>query len=70
MNYSEARGTLIHEKNLKSKISCQTPFDLVAKETLKVVFNVFSRLCDAVDTGTERKTERRLVRVSEKLYTF
>jgi hypothetical protein len=24
--YSEARGTLIYEKNLKSKISCQTPF--------------------------------------------
>ncbi len=26
MRYSEARGTLIYEKNLKSKISCQTPF--------------------------------------------
>ncbi len=25
--YSEARGTLIYEKNLKSKISCQTPFN-------------------------------------------
>jgi hypothetical protein len=24
MAYSEARGTLIYEKNLKSKISCQT----------------------------------------------
>jgi hypothetical protein len=24
--YSGARGTLIHEKKLKSKISCQTPF--------------------------------------------
>ncbi len=24
-----ARGTLIHEKNLKSKISCQTPFNPV-----------------------------------------
>ena len=24
--YLEAWGTLIHEKNLKSKISCQTPF--------------------------------------------
>jgi hypothetical protein len=23
--YSWAQGTLIHEKNLKSKISCQTP---------------------------------------------
>ncbi len=26
MEYLEALGTLIHEKNLKSKISCQTPF--------------------------------------------
>jgi hypothetical protein len=26
MGYSEARGTLIYEKNLMSKISCQTPF--------------------------------------------
>ncbi len=26
MEYSEAQGTLIHEKKLKSKISCQTPF--------------------------------------------
>jgi hypothetical protein len=29
MAYSGARGTLIYEKNLKSKISCQTPFNLV-----------------------------------------
>jgi hypothetical protein len=27
MAYSGARGTLIYEKNLKSKISCQTPFN-------------------------------------------
>jgi hypothetical protein len=26
MGFSGARGTLIYEKNLKSKISCQTPF--------------------------------------------
>jgi hypothetical protein len=26
MGYSRARGTLIYEKNLKSKILCQTPF--------------------------------------------
>jgi len=26
MEYSGARGTPIHEKKLKSKISCQTPF--------------------------------------------
>ncbi len=28
IRYSEARGTLIYEKNLKSKISCQTPFNV------------------------------------------
>ncbi len=26
MGYSGARGTLIYEKNLKAKISCQIPF--------------------------------------------
>ncbi len=26
MGYSEAQGTLIYDKNLKIKISCQTPF--------------------------------------------
>ncbi len=26
MGYSGARGTLIYEKNLKAKISCQAPF--------------------------------------------
>jgi hypothetical protein len=29
MRYSEAQGTLIYEKNLKSKISCQTPFNIL-----------------------------------------
>ncbi len=28
MVYSGARGTLIYEKNLKSKFSCQTPFNI------------------------------------------
>jgi hypothetical protein len=28
MGYSGARGTLIYEKNLMSKISCQTPFNV------------------------------------------
>ncbi len=27
LGYSGARGTLIYEKNLKPKISCQTPFN-------------------------------------------
>ncbi len=29
MEYLGAWGTLIHEKNLKSKISCQTPFKVL-----------------------------------------
>ncbi len=35
MGYSGARGTLIYEKNLKAKISCQTPF----KSVYLVLFN-------------------------------
>jgi hypothetical protein len=31
MEYLGAWGTLIHEKNLKSKTSCQTPFKLIVK---------------------------------------
>jgi hypothetical protein len=27
MDYSGAQGTLIHEKKLRPKISCQTPFN-------------------------------------------
>ncbi len=30
MGYSGARGTLIYEKNLMSKISCQTPFNPIS----------------------------------------
>jgi hypothetical protein len=29
MDYSGVRGTLIHEKKLRSKISCQTPFNKI-----------------------------------------
>jgi hypothetical protein len=32
MEYLGAWGTLIHEKNLKSKISCQTPFKVCGKD--------------------------------------
>ncbi len=45
MGYSGARGTLIYEKNLKSKISCQTPFkctDVLLKTSFgmyKIVHN-------------------------------
>ncbi len=34
MGYSGARGTLIYEKNLISKISCQTPFNRVPRPLL------------------------------------
>jgi hypothetical protein len=34
MDYSGARGTLIHEKKLRSKISCQTPFNKLHRTKL------------------------------------
>ncbi len=37
MEYLGAWGTLIHEKNLKSKISCQTPFKVDSGVGLKLV---------------------------------
>ncbi len=40
MEYSGARGTLIYEKNLKAKISCQTPFkgvETIDKELVKQI---------------------------------
>jgi hypothetical protein len=40
IEYLGAWGTLIHEKKLKSKISCQTPFKL------KVPYNIYLRLRD------------------------
>jgi hypothetical protein len=36
MEYLGAWGTLIHEKNLKSKTSCQTPFK--TPDDLKVLY--------------------------------
>jgi hypothetical protein len=40
MRYSEARGTLIYEKKLKSKISCQTPFKIVPKTASEFLFRL------------------------------
>jgi hypothetical protein len=39
MGYSGARGKLIHEKNLESKNSCQTPFDyyVTAQRNLRTI---------------------------------
>ncbi len=33
MEYLGAWGTLIHEKNQESKISCQTPFNITQKKS-------------------------------------
>jgi hypothetical protein len=43
MGYSGAPGTLIHEKNLKLKISCQTPFKW--RQIYLVVETLTYRLC-------------------------
>ncbi len=37
MEYLGAWGTLIHEKTLKSKISCQTPFNQCKKREIKIL---------------------------------
>ncbi len=47
MGYSGARGTLIYEKNLKSEISCQTPFKVMTVSSdneLQIVDNIFYEL--------------------------
>ncbi len=36
MGDSEAQGTLTYEKNLKSKISCQTPFKAVLRIRIRI----------------------------------
>ncbi len=38
IEYFWAWGTLIHEKNLSSKISCQTPFKLIFSIVFKTLF--------------------------------
>ncbi len=42
MEYLWAWGTLIHEKNLKSKISCQTPFKICMST---IFFGLFKEIC-------------------------
>ncbi len=44
MEYLGAWGTLIYEKNLKSKISCQTPFKAMAPAENYTVYNTPSPL--------------------------
>ncbi len=46
MEYLGAWGTLIHEKNLKSKISCQTPFKgTVSWDGFQKFWQKFFELC-------------------------
>jgi hypothetical protein len=49
IGYSEARGTLIYEKKLKSKISCQTPFKGMFWE--KIPYVLWDTTADAVVFG-------------------
>jgi hypothetical protein len=49
MAYSGARGTLIYEKNLKSKISCQTPFNTLKIPSLSK--HEFCSNCISVERG-------------------
>ncbi len=70
MVYSGARGTLIYEKNLKSKFSCQTPFkQLGAHKTLAAMLQPAARPLEAAarrQTGTypELSARGRLARQS------
>jgi hypothetical protein len=40
LGYSGARGTLIYEKKLKPKISCQTPFNIRLAIHLSVTVSI------------------------------
>jgi hypothetical protein len=43
MGYSGARGTLIYEKNLMSKILCQTPFKGTGRNIFYFKFSAVAR---------------------------
>ncbi len=49
MEYSGARGTLINEKKPKSKISCQTPFNVCL--WMASIFQSFVHLGSKGETG-------------------
>jgi hypothetical protein len=51
LGYSGARGTLIYEKDLKSKISCQTPFKIPGSYWLLVTG---ARFYNALDSCMQR----------------
>ncbi len=45
MGYSGVQGTLIYEKKLKLKISCQTPFKADVSAALPFLYFRFKTLC-------------------------
>jgi hypothetical protein len=52
MEYFGAWGTLIHEKNLKSKISCQTPFNVNGDNFIFGVVVTGDKNKDALEVGS------------------
>ncbi len=56
MEYLGAWGTLIHEKNLKSKISCQTPFKIYIFQVSDGQLHTFSTGKSIWNTGIEINT--------------
>jgi hypothetical protein len=72
MGYSGARETLIYEKNLMSKISCQTPLKIKSKQ-IWVDWNVFicSRELKAYDCCMLQKcTSEQVSQFSARNDTF
>jgi hypothetical protein len=58
MGYSGARGTLIYEKNLKAKISCQTPFKInVEKSRILSWIRIRDPLGKGTDPGIRIRTK-------------
>ncbi len=72
MGYSGARGTLIYEKNLKAKISCQTPFKSIfychVGLRRKFSFNIFAK--NPFESFTERTKFKRKVKKGMNFLRF
>ncbi len=58
MEYLEAWGTLIDEKNLKSKISCQTPFNN-QNPKISIIFYFFANIPVTESTAGTGITKKR-----------
>jgi hypothetical protein len=70
MEYLGAWGTLIHEKNLKSKISCQTPFNLSISLLLPVLPNVMEDGKDMFPSHYPLSSDDSYLGVSIRLHTM